>query len=184
MASSISVHGTFADTPLNENSPSISPCIYGASKLLSESLLSTLLENVPRVSLRLPAVVGLGATKSWIPNMIRQATSSQEIKYHSPEQQFNHAIHVDDLSAFIAHILLASNWNGHRAFPIGAASPINISCIVNRIAEHIPNIKTCLLDTACPPPSAIISSSFAEKHFGYRPRNMIDVLNKYMTEAL
>ena len=68
--SSLSVYGEIKDSIVHETTPILNPGPYGASKLFGEACLKEAEKEMPSIALRLPAVLGKGARRHWLANIL------------------------------------------------------------------------------------------------------------------
>jgi UDP-glucose 4-epimerase len=179
--STLSIHGRIVEPVVTENTVSVEPDLYGASKLLGERLFAATADRLPAVAIRLPGVLGPGAHRAWIPTTLEKIRQGREIAIYNPEGQFNNAAHVDDLGAFVAG-LLRDDWSGFHAFPVGAKGAITIAGVIERLSAGMPQPAMRIMQEARN--SFLISSEYATGMFGYRPMEIGAMLDKYVSESL
>jgi nucleoside-diphosphate-sugar epimerase len=179
--SSMSVYGEIGGQVVNENTPIVNPESYGLTKLLGEKIFQTTEKFLPAISIRLPGVLGIGASRSWLPSTVKKLRNSEIVAIHSPQALFNNAIHVSELSQFIEKLVISCKWSGFRAFPIGASSSMQIIELVN-IFKKITNSKSPIkvLENISSP--FLISSDHAVKNFGFKAASIEETINKYIMD--
>lgn len=175
--SSLSVHGHVLVPVIDETTATNAPHVYGASKLLGERLVAQVAERLPAVALRLPGILGTGAHRAWVPRIMQQLRAGKEILVYNPNNLFNNAVHVDDLSAF-CHVLLENEWRDFHAMPLGGKNEITIRDVVDLLADGagtdtkikiIPSLQS----------GFIISSKYATDVLGYEPADTRNILQRY-----
>ena len=96
--SSMMFYGEPIKSPIKENHPTNTKCIYGASKLYAEHLLFTLLKEINVSVLRIAAVYGTGnyggdRANSFIPNLLKAIETKEPI--HLFGEIYNKRDYVD-----------------------------------------------------------------------------------------
>ena len=179
--SSLSVHGLLADPVVSVLTPVCDPDIYGASKFLGERLLASAETSIPSIAIRLPGVLGPGASRAWIPTIAKRMLKNQPVEIFNPDSAFNNSIHVDDLCALILSCLRGSGWKGFHAFPVGCTEPVAIRVLAERLRSKLGSQSSIV---SCVPRQLAftIDSSYAVEVFDYRPRTMLDCLDRYASE--
>ncbi len=107
--SSVSVYGEPRTNNLSEDSPLNALDNYGFSKLLSEEIINSNLNNIAKVyHFRAPGIVGKGsfaASSNFISSLIDKMKKNSPIEIHSPKSKFNNI--TSDYSIFkcIEHVI-------------------------------------------------------------------------------
>ncbi|MEW5723205.1 MAG: NAD(P)-dependent oxidoreductase [Thermodesulfobacteriota bacterium] len=179
--SSISVYGRVESPVVDESTPIIDPDPYGLTKLLGELILEEASPHLPSVSLRLPGVLGKGNNRIWLAHVVRKAARDEEIPVYHPDAPFNNAVHVLDLAGFVGS-LLEREWTGRQAFPLAAAEPMTVGEVVETIVASL-NSKSKIKEVEATRPSFVISSRWAEDRFGYTPRPIRTLLERFVHES-
>jgi nucleoside-diphosphate-sugar epimerase len=175
--SSLSIHGRVTVPVIDENTPSFDPHIYGASKYLGERLIAETASSLPCVALRLPGVLGEGAHRAWVPRIVQRMMANREIFIYNPDNPFNNALHVDDLGRFCIQ-LLQQKWTGFHAMPLGASGTLSIREVAKLLAARL-GVSPNILLVSTVQTGFTVSSSYASDVFGFLPRNISEVLEKY-----
>ena len=134
--STVSLHGAVVEPVLRTETPSRHPGVYGASKLLAESVLREYAQAFPLVSLRLPGVVGPGLQEIWLKKTIDAAIRGDDIHVYNPDTPFNNIISAADLAVLTERILTRS-WSGERVFPVGSRAPIPVRRAVELVTSAV-----------------------------------------------
>ncbi len=183
LLSSLSVHGDIEGPEVSEATPVLNPDLYGASKYLGERLLADLADELPSVAIRLPAILGKGAHRSWLPGVVDKIKNGRTISVYNPGGRFNNAVLVTGLSRFCLE-LLDQPIVGHSAFPIGAQGFVSIREVLQILSDGLG--KPAKTEEAPAPQSSFtISSRQAIESFGYAPDPIAEILSSYAkAEAL
>jgi nucleoside-diphosphate-sugar epimerase len=178
--SSLSLYGEIRAAVADEQTPVVNPGPYGATKLFGEWLLQERAAAMSSIALRLPAVLGRGASRHWLATIVAQARQGREIRIFNPDAAFNNAVHVDDLGDLIEG-LLHRTWSGFDAITLGANGSLPIREIAARVAQAAGASARVVVNPA-PRPCFMVSSERAKAVYGYRPMNLSTMLTRYMSE--
>jgi len=180
--SSISLYGEIRIPVVDEGTPILNPGPYGVSKLVSEMLMRDLAKETDSIALRLPGVLGRGASRHWLSTLTERARNGCDLRVFNPESPFNNAVHIDDLNDLIER-LLRRDWSGFDAVTLGARGSLTISEIANRVARAAPKPVRVIAEPSSRS-SFTISSERAMAVYGYQPMEFDKMLNQYLHEAL
>ncbi len=180
--SSLSVYGTITKQVVDESTPIVDPNAYGASKLLGELCLQEMASEIPSIAFRLPAIIGRGAARHWLANVLTCARAGRDIRIFNPQAAFNNAVHIRDLCVFI-ETLLSRSWNGFEAVTLGAEGQMSISDIVSHIVRAAKSSSQIVIDPNSRP-FFLVSSKYATEFYGYLPMNIEAMLDLYLAESL
>ena len=169
MASTMSIYGKISDPIVTDETPIFEPDAYGASKYLAERMLAAQAERLPTIAIRLPGVLGSGAHRAWLPELVRRLRNGEEVTVYNPDGAFNNAVHVEDLASFVG-LVLRAGWEGFHAFPIAAAGQIRVRELTSLAIERIGH-GSVVFDMM-PRRSFLISSDYAARQFQYEPTDI------------
>jgi nucleoside-diphosphate-sugar epimerase len=169
--SGVSVYGEVNAPEVNEQTSIINPDSYGLSKLLAERILQEQ-ESIPVCVLRLPGVLGKGASTPWLVRQIRKAILNETITIYNPDAFFNNAVWLDDLVNFIEQ-LIRDNYNNHQLFLLGAKKKLSIHTIMELIRNRAQSQSK--IEQAEGESSFTLKISNAKKA-GYKPHTMENIL--------
>jgi len=178
--STLSVYGEINQPEVDEYTPIIDPDIYGKTKMTGEELVADQAASWRSLAIRLPAVIGPGAVRHWLTDVLAKAKKGEDISIFNGEQPFNNAVHVDDVCTMIIG-LLGKYWEGHDAITIGADDSISVRAVVETIinaAESPSEIVEC----QSPKPSFTISNKNAINNYGYKPQSLEVMLRRFVME--
>ncbi len=180
--SSLSVHGTIHDDQVTPDTPIINPDLYGQTKRIAEELLIAQHDRMRGFMIRLPGVIGPGSGRNWLSRLLAQARQGAAVSMVNPDAPFNNAIHVDDLAAFAADLLMDQSWHGMVIAPVGTDTPIAIRAVVGMIVAATGNHSPIQIKTDGKAPF-VISNHMAQR-FHYRPSKTEDAIARFVTENL
>jgi UDP-glucose 4-epimerase len=135
-ASSMTVYGDIASPIVDENTDIVNPGAYGMSKRLGELMLADISDDLPSISLRLPAVLGPGAERHWPARVVAAARKGGPVRLYNPESPFNNVIDVSSLAAFIAE-LCRGGWSGAQAFPVCCSGTLTVAEAARTILDGL-----------------------------------------------
>lgn len=133
--SSVSLYGNIEGI-LTEDSPRVNPSAYGMSKSLCEEVFSE--TGINTAALRLPAVVGKGAHRHFLANVMAQAEQGMDIEITNATSPWNNVVHIDFLCQMIFALCSGLAWPSHKRFwPVLVASraPESLGNIVLRMVR-------------------------------------------------
>jgi len=133
--SSVSAFGRVDADLLDETVPTTDPDAYGASKLLSEQHLADVADDLPSLSIRLPAVIGRGSKRNWPSEVLRKLRADEDLSYFNPETPFNNVVHEADLAALAAKVI-EDGLIGHDMVVAGSAGRITSGNVVSILVEE------------------------------------------------
>ena len=116
--SSISIYGNITADEVNERTSVCDPDAYGLTKLLGEALVAETAPKLSSLSLRLPAVLGSGATRNVLAVTAAKLQADEPVAIFNPDSAFNNAVHCADIAAFVA-TALNNSWRSHEALVLG-----------------------------------------------------------------
>jgi nucleoside-diphosphate-sugar epimerase len=178
--SSLSIYGDIAGPMVDETTPIVRPDVYGTTKYLGEVMLRDLPPPSRTMSIRLPGVLGRNSVRNWLTNVLAAAKDGREIACYNPQASFNNAIHINDLSRFVQHLMTDSEWTGHRAVTVGAADKTSIRQAVRIIVDTLGSRSAIRIHDEARP-SFIISNERAQQ-YGYRPMGIESMLAQFASE--
>ena len=179
--STMSVYGDVSVEWVNENTSINKPGYYGISKFFSEESLKRISNELPVLALRLPAVVGVGATRHWLACCLEKIRYNETISIYNPESYFNNLVHIDSLKQFISG-LLKKNWSGFRVYTLGASDKIKLIEVIKfMISLANSNSKIVINENS---KKAFLISSEQAKHMGYNPKSVCEMLETYVLESI
>ena len=180
--SSISVHGKILNQVVSENTGFVDPNIYGFTKRAAEMLFQYDTNITSTYIVRLPAVLGVGASKHWISRVFLNALKNNKIEIHNPNSLFNNAIYIHDLLRFLEQLLLSSNI-GAFAFPLASTNPLEIKALVDLIIEHS-NSNSKVLVSKKNNKSFTIDDKYARENFSYNSLTISSAIKKYIEDSI
>lgn len=176
--SSLSIYGTIAALEVSENTPIVSPDVYGITKYAGEVALRD--AAMRSLSIRLPGVLGRNSVRNWLTGVLAAARSGRDITYYNPDAPFNNAIHIADLCDFVGNLIEGGGWTGHSAVTVGAGGMTTVRRAVEIVAGRLGSASK-LIALAEPRPHFTISSD-AARRLGYRPMEIEALLARFADE--
>jgi nucleoside-diphosphate-sugar epimerase len=128
--SSISIYDDVAAPVVDEQTAVSNPSDYGMSKYRGELALSESLGPSRWIAIRLPGVVGRGATTAWPARIARDLMAGVPVNISNPDALFNRVVHVLDVCRFIEALLRQARFE----FPVvntGGCSPLTFRDVVS-----------------------------------------------------
>tara|TARA_Y100000590_G_scaffold172696_1_gene197533 strand:- start:211 stop:1074 length:864 start_codon:yes stop_codon:yes gene_type:complete len=138
--SSMSIYGNIKRSPVKVSSSSISPNLYGQSKIINEKLLDQYCykKKILCISFRLPGVVGKKSHSNFISNSIKILKNHKELKVFNQHSQFNNILLVSDLSKLILKIIFNNKIEKkHYRLNIASKNPIKMYSLINFLKQKL-----------------------------------------------
>lgn len=175
--SSSSVHGQIEDDRLTPETPILNPDLYGETKHLAERIFAICAEAV--VSLRLPAIIGPGATRNWTVSVLSKIRAGETVRIFNADAAFNNVIHAEDIAAFATHYLSASSPEGGNV-PVGSASSVTVRGVVATLAAELGTVPR--IEVAPDIRHSFTIDLSAAAALGFAPMDTKDALVRYARE--
>ncbi len=179
-ASSISVFGRIKSPAVDEATPTIDPLPYGMTKRLGEILLAENADWLNSVSLRLPGVLGPGASTPWLASVLRRARANEAIPVYNPDGWFNNCVHIADLANLMLR-LMESPPEGADMIVLGADGKMTIRDTVVALKESCGS-SSPVEAVAARQNWFLIDSGRARRRYGYAPMNVADMIRRFAGE--
>ena len=180
--STISVHGDILHQSVSESTGFVKPNIYGVTKRAAEILFQSDTNLASKYIVRLPAVLGFGASKHWISRVFLSATKNKEIEIHNPSSLFNNVIYIHDLLRFLDQLISRSD-EGAFAFPIASTKPLEIKSIVDLIIKHS-NSNSKVLVSKKITKAFTIDDRYARENFSYNSLSVSSAIKNYIGDSI
>lgn len=176
--SSIGIYGQMEGLTINEDSKRINPDIYGITKYMAEIMLKECRE-VKGISLRMPGVIGPGASGVWFTNVAEKLRKGENIIIYTPDFQTKNFVWIDDLVKFIKCLIELDEWK-YETLVLACGQSVSIRQIVERIKELTKSDSKVMVDNS-------IQRSFsldATKAFemGYESCTPMEMVEKYFLD--
>jgi nucleoside-diphosphate-sugar epimerase len=176
-ASSMSLYGRITVEEVDEATPRLDPDLYGTTKYIGEALLAAGSRRLPALALRLPGVIGLGARRNFISDVMQRLLRDEPIDAVNPDARFNNAAHVADLSAMIARVL-GKGIEEFDAVTVAARGMTTIREALERLKAGVGS-RSEIRFRPSDQRSFIVSSRRAIECYGYDPMDIGDMLDRY-----
>lgn len=177
-ASSVSVYGEINKGVLDEEHPFTNPSVYGLSKLMGEKLLQQTQSEFVSYSLRLPAIIGKGATRHWLSMVYQKLLDGEAIEIYNPDSAFNNCIHVENLCSFIKQLLETSGTGSH-AMNVSCDQSITVRDCIATMADLLHSQST--VTTVDNKRESFSINIERARGFGFEPWSVQDSLHRWIT---
>ena len=177
--SSLSVNGVVTSPLVDEQTPIINPDAYGATKFIGEKLFEEQAPEVATLVLRLPALLGRGATRNWIVRTAHQALRNEMITIFNPDASFDNSVDIDDLCVFVSKIL-NFQLGGFDVVTVAAAGQMTIKEVVELMILKLKSSSKIVVQTPPPRIATRVSSEKAIRLYNYNPRPVREMIEKYL----
>jgi UDP-glucose 4-epimerase len=178
--SSLSVYGRIESPVVDEATPVREPEAYGQAKHQAEELVAANDNSFSSLALRLPGIIGRGSVRNWLTQVLASARAGREIGVVNPDTPFNNAVHVSDLTRFVAR-LLERDWKGSDAITLGAAGEIAAGEAVRILADAFGG-RSRIRQEVSPTRGFAVSSVRARERYGYEPMEIGAMLRQFAAE--
>ena len=131
--SSMSAFGNILTREVDEETISVSPDVYGQTKLISEKILEEE-GKFQFISLRLPGIVGPGSKRNWISSVRDKLLKNEKVNIFNKNSEFNNLVHIKDLALFTENLFLQDF--KHKFLVIGSKDKKRIKDIVELIKKN------------------------------------------------
>lgn len=177
--SSTSVYGSQRPPMISRATPTSPSDPYGESKLLAEATLRELGPWTRTVSLRLPAVVGRGASRHWLARMLKLAKNDDDLTFYGEKNLYNSVVHVEELARFILALLSSTKVIGnHDSFPVASINAMQVGEIAKIFCEGF-GARVAFMEGTCRRDS-VVDDSHARLKYGYDSSSVEKVLKQYL----
>lgn len=177
--SSISLYGKITRSRIDEDTPMVSASTYGLTKYIAELLLRDEEDWLAAVALRLPGVVGKGATTCWLAQAARKLKQNEMVTIYNPDAPFNNMVYLKDLERFISRLIL-KDFRGFHALTLGCTKPLSVLETVEYLKKCL-HAKSKIKIIGAKEAAFGISLKKAIK-MGYRPSIARQILSAYSRE--
>jgi len=180
--SSVSAFGKVGADMLDETVPTTDPDAYGATKLLGELHLADVADDLPSLSIRLPAVIGRGSKRNWPSEVLRKLRAGEPLTYFNPETPFNNVVHEADLAALAAGVI-EKGIKGHDMVVVGSGGQITSGEVVAILTEETGSLSRI---TTQPDPrhAFVIDCSKAVERYNFRPSEVGAAIRRFAKSNL
>ncbi len=173
--SSVSIHGRVVADVIDEDTPVRDPDDYGLSKLMAERLVAQ--SGHAGLALRLPGVIGPGAERPWLAQVLRRIKAGETVSIVNPDSPFNNAVDVATLAPFIIE-RLAQIQTGFRPLVLAADGMVSIRQAVETLAQAARCPLRLVVEEAVGRKAFTLCHDRA-KALGYRPPPVAVILQRY-----
>lgn len=174
--STIGVYGEFRDTIITEDSDRINADAYGLTKYMAECLLRAE-SKIESISLRMPGIIGPGASGVWFTNTIDKFRKNDDVVIYSPDFQTRNFVWIGDLCKFICHLLKLDFW-AEKILLLGSKEKITIRELVEQMKAAVGSTSTIEVRENMREPF-VLDTSRAFR-MGYEPLTPLQILEAYL----
>ena len=182
-ASSVSVFGEIAVSPLKRSNVPQASSPYGRSKLMAEDFLRSRGSGIGRVALQLPGVLGPGAPNHLLTSLVRKAIQGDEITLWNGNSLFNNVLNVSDLSRFIVKLALKASDPTFDAFPLASSDAIRMKEVVELIKLRAMS-SSPVREVSLKKKSFFIDDEYARSVFGYESLTTREAIAQFVDSRL
>ncbi len=176
--SSSEVFGEGAHGTVDEDSPILNPNPYGISKYAAELLLKEQSE-VRTISLRLPGVIGSGASGVWLANMVDKFAAHESVTIYSPEFETANFVHLDDLAGFL-EVIFEGDESIPRTLVLACKKKERIADIGEYCKKTLGSCSSIYIGEARKPSYCLDASrAFA---VGYRSKSPFEIIDIFLRD--
>lgn len=179
--SSLSLYGEITRAVVDEACPIVNPDVYGATKLIGETLVAERADAMPGIALRLPGVLGPGAHRNWLSGVAAKLTAGETIRAFHLDSLFNNAAHIEDIARLVRS-LLQREWSGFDSMVLGARGAVTVREAIERLARGLGQSARIEVGPAAKP-SFILSPSHAIDRWSYDPMEIGALIDRYARET-
>ena len=176
--SSVSIYGEVRDLVVDEDTELVNPDIYGMTKYIGEKLLCEA-SDISVIALRLPGVIGKGATTPWLAKVMDKLRRGRKVEIYNHESLFNNLIHVEDLEIFI-NSLINMDWKGFIKLTLACKEALTVEKVAYLLRDYM-NSSSEIELSDLKRNSFTISIDRAIK-MGFNPMSVKDALYKYSND--
>lgn len=181
--SSLSIYGQIRDSLVTEETAICDPNPYGRTKYAGEKALSAVADKMASISFRLPGILGQGARRHWLAGIVEDLLSNRAVEIFNPDQPFNNAVHIEDLCDFTLG-LLNQPLQGADCVVLGAREPLSVLQVVELLRDRLGSCSEISAQHLAEAPAFTLNSERAVTRYGYQPKPMSDLLNRYASDCL
>jgi nucleoside-diphosphate-sugar epimerase len=180
MYSTLSVYGNIVDKVLTEKTPTNSHEIYGSSKLASEHLMIESAGCNNQLIIRFPIVLGKNAHRAFIPQIVENFTTNQDVEISNPNKFYNSMTTLKAVSDFTNNYL-NSKLSGKSIVNIGAEKPQTISQIVEFLKSQTGSKSLVTVNNI--ESNCYLIDNFEASKLGYVAPSVQEALEYYASES-
>ena len=177
--SSVDIYGKIEGNILTDDSFFNNPNLYGATKILSETLLEN--QDFKYYSIRLPGVLCYNNSSNerpWLNSIINKIKLSEEISVYNGDTYFNNIIDTIEIINFVEHVLL-NNFESNYSFNFSASNPLIIKDMLLLIKDFFSSASNIEFHSKITT-NFIISNNILTQKLNYNPSSTNDILTRYL----
>lgn len=185
--STIAVYGE-VDGKVNENTDKKNLNTYALAKVIAERMLDEA-ELDKKWIIRLPRVLGEGLDYSfpWIPKLTRTLILNQDVNYFNPDLPYNNLVHVEDVAAFLEHILCNDKFvgkDGTQIIGLASEEGLCVKEIIDILYKETGSLSKLIEKKSTGRNTAYWIDITKSKQYGFQPRSAIQTLKEFAKISL
>jgi len=181
LLSSLSVYGDIHKELLTESNQLASNDIYGVTKNLSEIIIRDILVLDKKYTIRLPVVLGNGAHRAWIPEIVKKLMKNEEVQIFNSLEPYNSLTTDLALGRFVHRLIVDEHNENNLVVNIGSKNSLKVIEIVEILKKSLQS-KSVINVQETNNITYQIDSTLAEK-MQYKTPAVIDALEYYIKES-
>tara|TARA_B100000427_G_C15445596_1_gene567128 strand:- start:80 stop:958 length:879 start_codon:yes stop_codon:yes gene_type:complete len=181
--SSVKIYGNINKKILNDENLFLNPDILGATKILSENIIS--LQKFKYYNIRLPGVLCYNISddrRPWLNQIIFKLMNNQDINIFNSQSKFNNIIDTKEIYKLIKKIISKKTYKS-ESFNFSASKPIKIKIIIDHIKKRLSS-KSKIYFKMKKTRNFIISSNKVSQNFKFNIENTINIIDRYINYKL
>lgn len=179
--STISVYGSPEVKTLIEETQPNKADIYGVTKYCAEQILNNCSGDTPTITLRLPGVLGPCAKGVWLSKLLSNLINNTAVNVYNPDSDFNGVVDVYEIKRFIDHII-DNKMFVNDVYNFAANDTIKVSDLVNMFVRGCKSNSQINTDYSQKSAMPVISIEKLLSRTGFEPRNIDDVVRRYIED--
>lgn len=179
--SSLSVYGDIQSSVIDETTNTVTSSPYGMSKRLGELLLMEMKGAIKSVSIRLPGIIGYGATnRPWLMKVHQQLRNNDPVAVTNAAHVFNSAVHISDISRWIGS-LATLDLPGAGIITAAGKDPMTFRQAVDLLRD-LSESTSVVTYRDSPYRHVLVNNDLAISDYGYEPASVEQTIRRMAEE--
>jgi nucleoside-diphosphate-sugar epimerase len=174
--STTAIYGDVTEDVLTESSPRIDPEVHGATRYLGECVLHDA-DELPRMILRLPEVVGPGCFAGPLGRQLRAAVEGVSVDVVNPDAPFNAVTDVAEIERLILHAF-DRRVAGLETLNVATRSPLSRREVAETLIR-LAGSTSEIVERTADEPSYRIDTTRLERRLQFEPRTTEEIASRY-----
>ncbi len=180
--SSISVYGSWENSPLTEVTPLHKPDVYGLTKCLGDLLLEKHSPAKETLILRLPGVLGENCNPIWLSKIMAQAKQHSPIQLINPDRAYNSLSDVADIFEFLRSRHQKNEFK-KGTFLFAASDPIPVRQVAKIITDFFKSQSEVSSTDNISKPSPLIDIQRLKDELHFTPSATTTIINRHLNNT-